>query len=366
MLIDGECHCPAFATLNGDGVCECDDGFDAFNEKICVMCSGIGAALSDAGVCECGENALLGMVGDALECVCKDGYLESDTDLEMCYLCEGGDFDAVENVCSCVEGENKILDSAETACVCDEENNFLTLEDGSCTCCDLSQDLTSLFFSDECICVDNASFDEDNCECLCDDGFLAVGDVCVACDDTTGAFIKQDKCVCPEGTIIFEGACVTCNGLGARLNIRGDCICGPDEVLNGDGECECADDTFIPTDDSCVKCFGLGAKLIAGECSCSLENSLFSPDSVGECICMSEDDSVFTFEPEEGDAACVLCDAVGHIFDDVTGECVNPADSLTSNWLIYERNLTFSKHVFSISSLLPLPISKLMKLARRH
>ena len=320
MLIEGECVCPEFATLSSAGVCECDDGFEAFNDKICVMCAGVGAKLSDAGVCECGKNAMLGVVGDALECVCKDGYLPSDTDLNACYLCDGGNFDKVENVCTCIEGENKILDGTE--CICDEDNNFLTMSDGMCTCCDLSADLISVFFDDECVCVENASFD--NCECTCDDGFLPAGEVCVACDTDTGAELDGDECVCPEGTIIFEGACVTCSGLGARLNVKGLCVCGPDEELV-DGVCECVDETFLPTDESCVKCFGLGAELVAGECTCTLEHSLFSPDSVGECICMSEDEGVFTFEPEDGDAACVLCNEVGHVFNAETGECDNPA-----------------------------------------
>ena len=324
MLIEGECICPEFATLSSSGVCECDEGFEAFNDKICVMCAGIGATLSDAGVCECGENAMLGLVGDALECVCKDGYLPSDTDLDACYLCDGGDFDTIENVCVCREDENKILDDAETGCICDEENNFLTMSDGMCTCCDESADLTSIFFADECVCVENASFDANNCECTCDDGFLQAGEVCVACDESTGAELDGDVCVCPEGTIIFEGACVTCSGLGARLNIKGLCVCGPDEEL-ADGVCQCVDETFLPTDESCVKCFGLGAELVAGECTCSLEHSLFSPDSVGECICMSEDEGVYTFEPEDGDAKCVLCNEVGYVFNAETGECDNPA-----------------------------------------
>ena len=327
MLIEGECVCPEFATLSSSGVCECGEGFEAFNDKICVMCAGIGASLSSAGVCECGENAMLGLVGDALECVCKDGYLPSDTDLEACYLCDGGDFDAVENVCTCKEGENKILGADKTACICDEANNFLTMSDGMCTCCDESADLTSLFFNDECICVENASFDEETCECTCEDGFLQAGEVCVACDESTGAELDGSECVCPDDTtIIFEGACVTCSGLGARLNIKGACVCGPNEELV-DGVCQCIDETFLPTDEACVKCFGLGAELnAAGECECTLEHSLFSPDSVGECICMSEDEGVFTFEPEDGDAVCVLCNEVGHKFDAETGECVNPAD----------------------------------------
>ena len=335
MLIEGECVCPAFATLVS-GVCECDDGFEAFNENVCVMCSGIGATLSDAGVCECGENAMLQLVGDKLECACKDGYLKSDTDLEKCYLCDGGDFDAVENVCACIEGENKILDADETACVCDEANNFLTMSTGECTCCDESADLTSVFFADECVCVENASFDEDNCECTCDDGFLQAGKVCVACDESTGAELDGSECVCPDGTIIFEGACVTCSGLGARLNIKGACVCGPDEELV-DGVCQCVDDTFLPTDESCVKCFGLGAELVAGECTCSLENSLFSPESVGECICMSEDEGVFTFEPEDGEPACVLCNEVGHVFNAETGECDNPADQFADQEIVEIR-----------------------------
>ena len=87
----------------------------------------------------------------------------------------------------------------------------------------------------------------------------------------------------------------------------------------------CPDETFIPTDGSCVKCFGIGAEVVNGECTCTLEHSVFSPVNFGECICMSEDEGVFTFEPEDGDAKCVLCYEVGNVFNAETGECDNPA-----------------------------------------
>ena len=83
----------------------------------------------------------------------------------------------------------------------------------------------------------------------------------------------------------------------------------------------CPDETFLPTDGYCVKCYGIGAELVAGECTCTLEYSIFSPVNFGKCICLSEDEGVYTFEPEDGDAKCVLCNEVGHIFNAETGEC---------------------------------------------
>ena len=93
LNLEGVCTCPAFAEFNeDDGVCSCGEGFLTYNEKTCISCSGVGATLTDAGICTCGVNAMLDLVDGRLECICKPGYLESESDLEQCYLCNNGMF----------------------------------------------------------------------------------------------------------------------------------------------------------------------------------------------------------------------------------------------------------------------------------
>ena len=88
-----ECLCVAFAEFNeDDGVCSCIEGFLNYNGKTCISCSGVGATLTASGICTCGVNAMLDLVDGQLECICKPGYLKSESDFEQCYLCTNGSF----------------------------------------------------------------------------------------------------------------------------------------------------------------------------------------------------------------------------------------------------------------------------------
>ena len=91
LNLEGVCTCTAFADFN-DGVCSCGEGFLTYNDKTCISCSGVGSTLTDAGICTCGINAMLDLVDGRLECICKHGYLASESDLNQCYLCNNGTF----------------------------------------------------------------------------------------------------------------------------------------------------------------------------------------------------------------------------------------------------------------------------------
>ena len=93
LNLEGVCTCPAFAIFNEeDGVCSCGEGFLTYNEKTCISCSGVGATLTEAGICTCGVNAMLDLIDGRLECICKPGYLASESDPDQCYLCNNGTF----------------------------------------------------------------------------------------------------------------------------------------------------------------------------------------------------------------------------------------------------------------------------------
>ena len=190
----------------------------------------------------------------------------------------------VDDVCTCDASLNLILNAAGTGCECDAANFFLTASTGDCVECDTSSPLISMFFEDECVCVDNADYDSGVCSCQ--SGFIAHGEECIKCDVDGGSIFTDGVCSCEDGFMLFDGSCIACQGLSAALNAAGECVCGPNERLEN-GICVCENDEYmITSQDRCVRCYGIGAQLENDICTCNgVEGTQFDPLLVGKCIC---------------------------------------------------------------------------------
>ena len=177
-----------------------------------------------------------------------------------------------------------VLNAAGNGCECDSANFFLTKTNGECLQCDTSNDLISMFFDDECVCVDNAVYADGSC--TCSKGFIAHGSECIKCDTDNGSIFTDGVCSCADGFLLHDGSCIACTGLSAGL-LDGVCKCGPNEKLEN-GVCVCIDDEYITTpSNTCVRCYGIGAMLDESEhCTCNgVEGTQFDPVLVGKCIC---------------------------------------------------------------------------------
>ena len=90
--------------------------------------------------------------------------------------------------------------------------------------------------------------------------------------------------------MLFDGSCVACAGTGATLDANGVCQCAYsatliDNAADGTAVCQCNKE-FLPFNDLCIMCYGMGAVLNNGVCTCDdVEDTQFDPFLVGKCVC---------------------------------------------------------------------------------
>ena len=95
--------------------------------------------------------------------------------------------------------------------------------------------------------------------------------------------------------------CVLCFGLGAELDRDGLCSCSADNTefsAESAGECVCAQTYQEDEEGECVLCFGPGAVLDGSECTCENSDTVFED---GRCVCNAEEGFL------TGEDECVLC-----------------------------------------------------------
>ena len=135
--------------------------------------------------------------------------------------------------------------------------------------------------------------------------------------------------------MLFGDSCVACAGPGAALDVNGVCHCAQFAILienaaDGTAVCQC-DKNYLPFNDVCIICYGVGAVLENGACTCkNVEGTQFDPLLVGKCICQQglftvSFDGLFISSKivQFGTEKCVQCDGRYERFDEVTGECLN-------------------------------------------
>ena len=201
----------------GDG-CDCAEGYliNKVND-VCIMCSGIGAFVNDAGLCLCGTGATLIVVDNLLQCVCQVNWVQSG---DSCLKCDGGKIYRtkhllkvigllVNDVCTCDSNLNLTLNVDGTGCEC--ENGFL-FYDGSCIAC---QGLSAALVNGVCTCGPKERLDNGVCVCLDDDYMITSQNTCVRCYGI-GAVLENDICTCND-----------VDGTQFDLFLDGKCICEP-------------------------------------------------------------------------------------------------------------------------------------------
>ena len=130
-------------------------------------------------------------------------------------------------------------------------------------------------------CQDNASCNTDTNKCVCNAGFVAEGDKCVAevvdlckdvtCTDDSTCDATDGKCVCDTGFVEEGDKCVV-------SNLCKDVTCTDDATCDAtDGDCKC-DAGFIAEGDKCV--LDLCKEVTcSSNASCNQESGLCACDS---------------------------------------------------------------------------------------
>ena len=83
--------CANFASLvenstDGTAICKCDQNYLPFND-VCIMCSGVGAFVNEAGQCSCDTGAMPVFINNLVQCVCPDNWVQSG---DTCFQCNRG------------------------------------------------------------------------------------------------------------------------------------------------------------------------------------------------------------------------------------------------------------------------------------
>ena len=169
-----------------------------------------------------------------------------------------------------------VLNEDENECLCDIANNYLSASDGTCYCCDISNDLVIGAFDDQCFGKANAEFDEETCGFNCIEEYEQVADQCVRYDNTTE-----------------DGTYIKCTGPGAFMTVDGECICDGNffSIMSEDepGLCVCdiAQRSFN-YNKMCRTCTGVGNFVEEDDefkCVCG-NNAVFNLETIGDaCIC---------------------------------------------------------------------------------
>lgn len=219
LNINGECACPAGATLGeGGDACICDDGGLFLPEApYCFTCPADGMIQAGDGTCSCPEPAMLSSTGD--ECVCPDGDLFLDRD-PYCFSCpvEGMVLEA-DGTCSCPAPA--VISATGDACLCPDGADFLA-QAPYCSCTIALQELDA---NGECACVEPTLFDTTAQACVCADTYVLSSEAPYCTCPERQSEVTRDvggvsttQCECPlalEGDGVFRvpGETEVCSGI---------------------------------------------------------------------------------------------------------------------------------------------------------
>jgi len=349
------CTCPSFSTLTNNA-CVCNSGYYYSSNTVCSPCTTPCAqcvnqatfctACADSthmtlsnGVCTCTDpNASFSTSSN--KCVCNNGYYFNSS-YNKCVLCSSGcAICASASSCSTCYDPTNTINNSNGSCSCIDRNSVFNPSNNVCQCapgyykgttvctacgagcqtctsptnCQTCYDQahTTISTSGSCSCDDpDASFDNSQKLCVCDEGYWNSGGACIPCPATCQKCVSQTSCsVCfdPSHTVISAGVCV-CSDPNAVFNSQNQiCGCNQGYYLNGNSCSSCGNGCSACGDPkSCTSCYDAqNAAVVNGVCKCNDKNASIFPGAVS-CSCNPGFYSSLTNVCTACDTGCSSC-----------------------------------------------------------